>query len=100
VCLMGERMLTIYRRSWVMHSVYIFARHKVLISSNKSTLFLPFRRAPYNMTRIVTAILYAFLLGCAFLNTAWREGVTLTEEKASGLIGTIFLSLNVIGTGG
>jgi len=52
------------------------------------------------MTRIVTAILYAFLLGCAFLNTAWREGVTLTEEKASGLIGTIFLSLNVIGTGG
>jgi hypothetical protein len=52
------------------------------------------------MTRVVASILYAFLLGCAFLNTAWKESAMLTEDKASGLIGTIFLSLNVIGTAG
>ena len=52
------------------------------------------------MTRVVAAIVYAFLLGCAFLNTAWREGALLTEGEASALIGTIFLSLNVIGTAG
>ncbi len=51
------------------------------------------------MTRIVVAILYAFLLGSMFLNTAWRKkDVLWTEDYAAALIGTVFLSLNVIGT--
>jgi hypothetical protein len=53
------------------------------------------------MTRIVVAILYAFLLGSMFLNTAWRKkDVLWTEDHAAALIGTVFLSLNVIGTTG
>jgi hypothetical protein len=53
------------------------------------------------MTRIVVAILYAFLLGSMFLNTAWRKkDVMWTEDHAAALIGTVFLSLNVIGTTG
>ena len=53
------------------------------------------------MTRIVVAILYAFLLGSVFLKTAWRkEEVLWTEDHAAALIGTIFLSLNVVGTTG
>jgi hypothetical protein len=73
---------------------------KMLISSSQLNTVHTFPSAPYNMTRVVAAIVYAFLLGCAFLNTAWREGALLTEGEASALIGTIFLSLNVIGTAG
>jgi len=70
VRLMCVRMLTIYRRS-----------------------------APYNMTRIVVAILYAFLLGSVFINKALSgKDVMWKEQDAAALIGTIFLSLNVVGT--
>jgi hypothetical protein len=69
-------------------------------SSNSNTPFAA-QSAPYNMTRIVVAILYAFLIGSVFLNTAWRkEDVLWTEDNAAALIGTVFLSLNVIGTTG
>lgn len=53
------------------------------------------------MTRLLVSILYAFLLGSVFLNTAWRKkDVVWTEDHAAALIGTVFLSLNVIGTTG
>lgn len=53
------------------------------------------------MTRLFASILYAFLLGSVFLNTAWRKkDVVWTEDHAAALIGTVFLSLNVIGTTG
>ena len=58
--------------------------------------FIP--RAPYNMTRIVVSVLYAFLLGSMFIDTAWRKDASWREDQAAALIGTIFLSLNVIGT--
>ena len=70
---MCARMLTIYRRS-----------------------------APYNMTRIVVAILYAFLLGSMYFGSpSWEDRhVNNTEGQAAALIGTVFLSLNVVGTTG
>lgn len=51
------------------------------------------------MTRLLVATLYAFLLGSMFLGSEYRKTV-MTENQAAGLIGTIFLSLNVIGTTG
>ena len=70
--LMCVRMLTIYRRS-----------------------------APYNMTRLVVAVLYAFLLGSVFIESAWnRQNFAWSEVQAAALIGTVFLSLNVVGTTG
>mmetsp|Transcript_3324 Transcript_3324/g.5465 ORF Transcript_3324/g.5465 Transcript_3324/m.5465 type:complete len:1454 (+) Transcript_3324:67-4428(+) len=68
--LMCARMLTIYRRS-----------------------------APYNMTRMVISILYAFLLGSVFIQNSYaRANVSWSEAEAAALIGTVFLSLNVVGT--
>mmetsp|Transcript_888 Transcript_888/g.1257 ORF Transcript_888/g.1257 Transcript_888/m.1257 type:complete len:1050 (+) Transcript_888:1338-4487(+) len=68
--LMCVRMLTIYRRS-----------------------------PPYNMTRMVISVLYAFLLGSVFIQSSFKRGnVTWSEEEAAALIGTVFLSLNVVGT--
>ena len=53
------------------------------------------------MTRIVVAILYAFLLGSVFINKAVSgKDVMWKEQDAAALIGTIFLSLNVVGTTG
>ena len=57
------------------------------------------RSAPYNMTRIMTSILYAFLLGSVFILTySTRSSGEWTEDEGAALFGTIFLSLNVIGT--
>lgn len=69
--LMCARMMTIYRRS-----------------------------AAYNTTRIMVAIVYAFLLGSTFLGstTYMAKTMTMNEDQAAALIGTIFLSLNVVGT--
>ena len=50
------------------------------------------------MTRILVSIIYAFLLGSMFMDTAWKTDVSWGEDKAAALIGTVFLSLNVIGT--
>ena len=72
VRLMCQRMDTIYRRS-----------------------------APYNMTRIVVSILYAFLVGSMFITSAYkRQNFDWSETQAAGIVGTIFLSLNVVGTTG
>jgi len=67
--LMCARMFTIYRRS-----------------------------ASYNMTRLVVGILYAFLLGSIFITVYFTKDNSCGESEAAALIGTIFLSLNVIGT--
>ena len=58
------------------------------------------RSASYNMTRIAVAVLYAFLLGSMFFDAPDpnKEGSVWREEQAAGFLGTIFLSLNVIGT--
>ena len=58
------------------------------------------RSAPYNMTRIMVSMIYAFLLGSIFLHPKYWTSLEIqwSEHQASGLIGTIFLSLNVIGT--
>ena len=61
--------------------------------------FLSSSRAPYNMTRMIVAILYAFLLGATFIGTSFRrKNVAWEEDEAAAIIGTVFLSLNVIGT--
>lgn len=53
------------------------------------------------MTRIMVSILYAFLLGSVFISTAYnRKNYSWTEDQAAALIGTVFLSLNVVGTTG
>lgn len=53
------------------------------------------------MTRIVVSILYAFLLGSIFISSALRkDSYSWTEDQAAALIGTVFLSLNVVGTTG
>lgn len=58
-------------------------------------------RASYNMTRIVVSILYAFLVGSIFISSAYnRKNFSWSETEAAGLIGTLFLSLNVVGTTG
>uniref|UniRef100_A0A7S4MWX6 ABC transporter domain-containing protein n=1 Tax=Odontella aurita TaxID=265563 RepID=A0A7S4MWX6_9STRA len=70
MALMLSRMLTIYRRS-----------------------------PPYNMTRLLVSAFYAFILGSIFVQTAYsRESIVWSENRAAALIGTMFLSLNVIGT--
>merc|ERR1712008_215977 len=52
-----------------------------------------------NMTRIMVAILYAFLIGTVVNNSALsRKNAIWKEHHAAALIGTIFLSLNVIAT--
>ena len=63
-------------------------------------LTLPFfySSAPYNMTRMIVAILYAFLLGATFIGTSFRRKTAWEEYEAAAIIGTVFLSLNVIGT--
>jgi len=51
------------------------------------------------MTRMIVAILYAFLLGATFIGTSFRrKNVAWEEDEAAAIIGTVFLSLNVIGT--
>jgi hypothetical protein len=53
------------------------------------------------MTRIVVSILYAFLLGSILIASELKEDNLLWgEDEAAALIGTIFLSLNVVGTTG
>lgn len=53
------------------------------------------------MTRIVVSILYAFLVGSMFISSAYdRQNLSWSETEAAGLIGTLFLSLNVVGTTG
>lgn len=51
------------------------------------------------MTRMVISILYAFLLGSVFIQNSYaRANVSWSEAEAAALIGTVFLSLNVVGT--
>ena len=50
------------------------------------------------MTRLVVGILYAFLLGSIFITVYFTKDDSCQEDEAAALIGTIFLSLNVIGT--
>ena len=53
------------------------------------------------MTRIIVSIVYAFLVGSFFTHSSWdRKNYSWSETEAAGLIGTIFLSLNVVGTTG
>jgi ABC-type multidrug transport system ATPase subunit len=70
-----------------------------LMCGRMSTIYR--RSAPYNMTRIVVSILYAFLLGSILIASELKEDNLLWgEDEAAALICTIFLSLNVVGTTG
>lgn len=63
-----------------------------------------YRRSPaYNLTRIMIAIFYSFLIGSVFLrNTGYRHSadqdqVVWSENQVDGVISTMFLSLIIIG---
>jgi ABC-type multidrug transport system permease subunit len=51
------------------------------------------------MTRMVISVLYAFLLGSVFIKSSGtRRDLHWSSDQADALIGTVFLSLNVVGT--
>lgn len=63
-----------------------------------------YKRSPaYNLTRMLIAVLYAFLIGSVFLrNTGYRKAtnqndVRWKENQVDGVISTMFLSLIIIG---
>jgi ABC-type multidrug transport system ATPase subunit len=63
-----------------------------------------YKRSPaYNLTRMLIAIFYAFLIGSVFLrNTGYRQAVNQNEvrwneNQVDGVISTMYLSLIIIG---
>ena len=58
-----------------------------------------YKRSPaYNLTRLVIAVFYSFLIGSVFLRTRYAGSKTsLTESDMDGIFGTLFLSTIIIG---
>ena len=57
-----------------------------------------YKRSPaYNLTRLVIAIFYSFLIGSVFIRNEYGRNTTLNESVVDGLLGTIFLSTIIIG---
>jgi ABC-type multidrug transport system permease subunit len=57
-----------------------------------------YKRSPaYNLTRLMIAIFYAFLIGSVFIRTRHGENAPWYENEMDGVISTIFLSLIITG---
>jgi ABC-2 type transporter len=58
-----------------------------------------YKRSPaYNLTRLVIAVFYSFLIGSVFLRTRYTgSDKSLTESDMDGILGTLFLSTIIIG---
>lgn len=65
---------------------------------NKRILTVYKRSPAYNLTRLVIAIFYSFLIGSVFLRDSGnREVDGWTESDVNGVLGLIFLSTIIIG---
>ena len=58
-----------------------------------------YKRSPaYNLTRLMIAVFYAFLIGSVFIRgSKQRRDGAWRENDLDGILGTIFLALNIIG---
>jgi hypothetical protein len=57
-----------------------------------------YKRSPaYNLTRLVIATFYSFLIGSVFIRKEYGRNSILDESVVDGLLGTIFLSTIIIG---
>lgn len=60
-------------------------------------VFIVYLRSPaYNLTRIVIAFFYSFIIASIFIRQAWK-GKIYNENEASGIIGGLFFSLIITG---
>lgn len=78
-----------------------FSERLKLMNNRLTTVY---KRSPaYNLTRIMIAIFYSFLIGSVFLrNTGYRQAanqndVVWNENQVDGIISTMFISLIIIG---
>jgi energy-coupling factor transporter ATP-binding protein EcfA2 len=57
-----------------------------------------YKRSPaYNLTRLVIATFYSFLIGSVFIRNEYGRNSILSESVVDGLLGTMFLSTIIIG---
>ena len=57
-----------------------------------------YKRSPaYNLTRLVIATFYSFLIGSVFIRNEYGRDSILSESVVDGLLGTIFLATIIIG---
>jgi ABC-2 type transporter len=57
-----------------------------------------YKRSPlYNLTRLVIAAFYSFMIGSVFIRKEYGEKRILGESVVDGILGTIFLSTIIIG---
>ena len=57
-----------------------------------------YKRSPaYNLTRLMIAVFYSFIIGSVFITKAYKEDQLYLENDAEGVLSTIFLSLIIVG---
>jgi ABC-type multidrug transport system ATPase subunit len=57
-----------------------------------------YRRSPaYNLTRLIIAVFYSFLIGSVFLRNSSQRSDGWEEKEVDGVLGTIFLATIIIG---
>lgn len=57
-----------------------------------------YKRSPaYNLTRLVIAVFYSFLIGSVFIRGSGRRDDGWKESEVEGVLGTLFLSTIIIG---
>jgi ABC-2 type transporter len=57
-----------------------------------------YKRSPaYNLTRLVIAVFYSFLIGSVFIRNKYGRGSQLNESDVDGILGTLFLATIIIG---
>jgi hypothetical protein len=78
--------------------VFVTSFQERLHLMNKRILTIYKRSPAYNLTRLVIAIFYSFLIGSVFLRDSGnREVEGWTESDVNGVLGLIFLSTIIIG---